>query len=548
MEKEGLDWLNKSWAGDEYNVRTFNTLNLFEKTIRDEYAFQSSKNFKIRYHVEEKKILSRYIEPVLEDAFADMVKRYGFTPKTPLILEIYADTTDYSVRTVGLPNLGALGVCFGQVITAISPSNGDLNWGMVLVHELAHVFAIQLSKQRVPRWFTEGLSEYETLTARPEWRRENDADLYGAVAEGTLPSVAELNYEFMNPDGNAVIVAYYLSAVTIEYIVATYGFDAIVKGLELFGQGKETPDVIPAITGRTVAEFDADFRAYLDIRLAPYKGTFHLPSRGYDDITKLEVAADAAPRDAARRAAVALGYYYAGDAEAAAANARQALDMDPKLPVPRFVLAEVELRTGDVKSARERFKAMVADGIDSFDIRARLAQIAKDAGDEAEMEKQLCAAKALDPERSYPYQELGDFYQAKGRTAEALVELEHYAMIEQMQLAPPKMLAREYAKQKSWAKVRTYGEMALFIMPFDADVLLDLGRAYVELGDPKQALFTFDSALLTTPPLRRPALAHIGRARAFLSQGDKKQAKAAVDEALKTEPENADALELQKKL
>src|SRR5262249_51502662 len=163
--------------------------------------------------------------------------------KTPITVELYTDETDYSVRTVGLPNLGALGVCFGQVITAMSPSNGDINWGMVLWHETAHVFAIQLSNSRVPRWFTEGLSEYETLRHRPDWRRENDADLYGAVAEGTLPSIGELNYQFMSPDPNAVVVAYYQAAVTIEWLADTYGFDKIVDALKLYGQGKESPEV-----------------------------------------------------------------------------------------------------------------------------------------------------------------------------------------------------------------------------------------------------------------------------------------------------------------
>jgi hypothetical protein len=53
---------------------------------------------------------------------------------------------------------------------------------MVLTHELAHVFAIQLSRSRVPRWFTEGLSEVETARLRPEWTRHDDAALYARFA------------------------------------------------------------------------------------------------------------------------------------------------------------------------------------------------------------------------------------------------------------------------------------------------------------------------------------------------------------------------------
>ncbi|MEO8552705.1 MAG: tetratricopeptide repeat protein, partial [Kofleriaceae bacterium] len=290
MEKEGLEWLDKAYRGDGYNVRTVNTLNLFEQTIPKEYSFETTKNFKIRFHNDEKAGLARYLEPVMERAFADMVKRYGFTPKTPVTLELYADKTNYAVRTAGLPDIAALGVCFGQVITAMSPATGDLNWGMVLWHELGHVFAIQLSSSRVPRWFTEGLSEYETLIARPDWRRENDADLYGALANNTLPSIGALNSEFMQPDTNAVVVAYFLSAVTVEYLARTYGFPKIVEALKLYGKGKETPEVLKAITGKSIAQLDIEFRKYLEIRLAPYAGTFKLPTRGFDDVTKLEIA------------------------------------------------------------------------------------------------------------------------------------------------------------------------------------------------------------------------------------------------------------------
>ena len=418
MEKEGIDWLEKSRRGDKFNVRAFNTLNLFDRIAKD-YTFGTTKNFRIRYYNPEHAVLARYLEPTMERAFADMVKRYGFTPKTPVTLELYADRNDYGIRTVGLPDIGALGVCFGQVITAMSPATGDLNWGMVLWHELGHVFAIQLSNSRVPRWFTEGLSEYETLIARPDWRRENDADLYGAYANGTLPSIGNLNAEFMQPDPQGVIVAYFQSAVTIEYLARTYGFPKIVEALKLFGAGKESPEVLRTITGRTMDQLDGDFRAYLDIRLAAYKGTFKLPSKGFDDVTKLEIAADAAPKDARAKANVALGYYYAGDADKAGESAAAALALDAKQPIARYIQAEIALHNKDVDVAKNLFAGLIADGHDSYDIRTRLAQIAGDAGDAADVERELCAAKKLDPERSYPYEELAGIYKRKGDTPRA---------------------------------------------------------------------------------------------------------------------------------
>ena len=64
--------------------------------------------------------------------------------------------------------------------------------------EVGHVFAIQESKNHVPRWFTEGLSEYETIIRRPEWAREEDQALYLALRRGVpvitleLPNAAQM--------------------------------------------------------------------------------------------------------------------------------------------------------------------------------------------------------------------------------------------------------------------------------------------------------------------------------------------------------------------
>ena len=544
MEKEGLEWLDKAYRGDGWNVRTVNMLNLFEHTIPKEYSFESTKNFRIRFNNEEKPSLSRYVEPMMERAFAAMVQRYGFTPKTPVVLELFSDKTDYAVRTVGLPDIESLGVCFGQVITAMSPRTGNVNWGMALWHELGHVFALQLSNGRVPRWFTEGLSEYETLTARPDWRRHNDADLYGAVLYNTLPSIGDLNAEFMQPDFNAVLVAYYQSAVTVEWLANSYGFPKIVDALKLYGTGKDTPEVLKAITGKSIAELDRDFRKYLAVRLAPYAGQFKLPARGFDDVTKLEIAADAAPKDARARANVALGYVYAADADNAGENARRALALDPKQPIARYILAEIAAHAGRGDEAKQLFEGLAADGHDSYDLRTRLAELAQKDGDIAGFEKQMCAAKKLDPERSYPYQALSELYAQTGDERKSLAELEQYAFLEQMDFGTLKHLVTGYAKLGEWAKVKTFGEMATYINPEDTELLMALGNAYAKLGDPARAIYTYDSALVVDPPPRRPALVQLGRARAFAAQGKLKDARAAIGLAMKTEPENAEVLQL----
>jgi len=104
----------------------------------------------------------------------------------------------------------------------------------------------------------------------------------------------------------------------------------------------------------------------------------------------------------------------------------------------------------------------------------------------------------------------------------------------------------EYTKLKNWPKVRTFGDLAIYIAPQDPEILQMLGRAQVETGAGDKALFTYDTLLLTNP--RRPGLVQLGRARAFLGLGKKAEAKIALGEALKKEPDNAEALELKKQL
>jgi cellulose synthase operon protein C len=548
-DKKGVEFLEKAFEGDRFNVRTYNMLDLFESGLKDYEIIHPTKLFSYRVPKDERKLVERYIPRTLDAAFNDMVKRYGFTPKMPVVIELFNDPDHYSVRTVGLPNLSALGVCFGQVITALSPSNGNINWGMVLWHELGHVFAIQLSNSRVPRWYTEGLSEYETLVARPEWRRENDADIWLAFSGNTLPSIADLNSQFMRAGSmNDMVVAYHLSSVTIEFIVKKWGFPKIVEGLKLFGKGKGTVDVIPAITGLSVAQFDVEFRKYLETRLAPYKGTWKVSLSRYNDLTALEKAAAAKPTDAETQAELALGYIVAQDLDRAGPVATKALGLDANNKKALFAAAEVALGANDTGTAEARLTTLTKVGGDGYDIRMRLARLAMQKKDNKKVEEHLTKAKVMDPERSEPYWHLAEMFFKNNREDDALKELERYVYIEQMELAPLKKLVTKHSAKKHWAKVKEFGEMALYINPFDPELHLALADAYVELKSADPAIYEYESALASDPPLRRPAVAQIGLTRAYVVKNDPKKAKVALLAALKIEPENAEALALAKKL
>jgi len=232
-ETAGMDSIKKAWSKDKFNVRVFNTLNMYEQDIPNLYETAADGVFKVRYAKEERPVMERYVPRMLGEAFASMKARYGFVPSVPVQVEMYASRQTFSVRTSGLPNIGIQGVCFGRVVAAISPKAEPFNYGNVLWHELGHVFAIQLSKNHVPRWFTEGLSEYETIARRPEWARELDPELYQAIYNGKLPGAVDMNRAFTHAsDASDVTVAYYAASQMLIWTVEKFGMPRVVEALK----------------------------------------------------------------------------------------------------------------------------------------------------------------------------------------------------------------------------------------------------------------------------------------------------------------------------
>ena len=65
-------------------------------------------------------VLRTYLVPFYKEAREDLAERYGFTPG-PTHIEVFRRHRDFSARSVGFSGFPALGVCFGSVVTSLSP-------------------------------------------------------------------------------------------------------------------------------------------------------------------------------------------------------------------------------------------------------------------------------------------------------------------------------------------------------------------------------------------------------------------------------------------
>jgi len=262
--------LERAFARDPYHVWNKNTLDLLDELAR--YRTVSTARFHLVGAPDEIDLLALHLGPLLEKAYDSLAARYRYRPPTPVRLELYRRHADFSVRTVGLAGLGALGVSFGSVLAMDAPSArevGAFNWGSTAWHELTHAFTLGMTDHQVPRWFSEGLSVLEERRARAGWGARATPLFLAALKGNQLNPVSRLNDGFVRPrNAHDVALAYYQASLLCEYLEATFGFEAVVKMLGVFRTGGSTPAAFQAATGLTMDQIDRRFDTWLRARLA----------------------------------------------------------------------------------------------------------------------------------------------------------------------------------------------------------------------------------------------------------------------------------------
>jgi tetratricopeptide (TPR) repeat protein len=267
---EGRANLERSFNADPYNIWIKNTLQLADSFTN--YVQIDSDRFQIVLHGEENELLVEYIPELAEQAYQLFETRYRHEPGNPIRLEFYPDHADFSVRTVGLAGVGLLGVCFGPVVAMDSPAArrpGAFNWGSTLWHEIAHVFHLSMTANRVPRWFSEGMAVYEERTARPGWGGDVSEGFLLAYLDGQLLPVSQLNNGFVRPSyPQQVIHSYFQASLVFEFIESRWGFDVIRETLNAFGNSTDPDAELLKQLQLESEALDAAFDTYLQNKYA----------------------------------------------------------------------------------------------------------------------------------------------------------------------------------------------------------------------------------------------------------------------------------------
>ena len=430
-EDEAIEFLGKAFDIDPYNVRAYNMVELYEKTMPS-YSFKEYTGYKVRAHKREFGLVNLFVAPVVDHALEVFSAKYKYEPEPGLAVEIYPDPTTFSVRSVGLPHISPHGICFGRVVTVRSPSDGNFNWRQVVWHELAHVYHLQISKSRVPRWFTEGLAEYETNVWDAAWQRHHDRELAIKVFRGEIPSVLELDFGFTHARSHVEILrAYHLASLAVHFTAETWGFEKIVAMLEGWAVHNDTEKVISKVLGVSVAEYDKRFATWLERRLMNFDSQFTFDTDSIGSVKDLERAIKLNELDAKSHAKLAVARILSNDSDGANKSLEDALAITSKDPTVNYAAMIVRAYQQNAKEVIEHGDLILDAGRDGYGLRLLLASASLQMGDPETARVHLVSATQLYEGGVTAWYELGELAKNIGDKALAEEALRELYMLDQ---------------------------------------------------------------------------------------------------------------------
>lgn len=436
-EKEGWSLAESVHKADQYNVLAFNLATLQDSVLK--FQTVTNRDFILRMAPSEMAVYGQDVLEHVGKAKEVLGAKYGIELTEPTTVEIFPEQRDFAVRTFGMPGgEGYLGVCFGHVITANSPASqtaNPSNWKAMLWHEFCHVITLQLTKNKMPRWLSEGISVYEEIQANPTWGQAMNPKYREFIVKGEAKPIGKLSMAFMTaPSPLHLQFAYYQSYLAVDFLIAKHGVENLKKILRDLGEGKEINAAIEAHT-MPLEKLDKEYLAHLK-----------------------EMAEQFAPGLDWEKPKTGGGEAFAEGWEAVH-------------PTNYYVLNKKAMELASDKKWAEAKKPLLL-----------LVEL---------YPEQIGAGNA--------YTLLAKAHHALGETNEEKSVLMRLAAREADDLPAFSRLLEISSGEKDWKNAASYAERALAVNPLREGIHEKLARAKVELGDAPRGIKAYQTALLLSP-------------------------------------------------
>jgi len=416
--------LETAFKIDKWDVQTYNLLELLDKL--EPFDTIAEGDMVIRLAPEESAVMKNYVPSLAKEALATLSKTWEFTPKGPILVEMFPSHDDFAVRTLGLPGmLGALGACFGRVVTIDSPTArepGTFNWGETLWHELAHVITLQLSGNRLPRWLSEGTSVFEERRARPDWGRDMDIPFARAIDRGQVIKIKDLNSGFSS--SQTINFAYYQASLVVEHIHNTYGQRKLRALIQAYADGSDTETAIKNALGIDIDELQKGFDASLDQRYAKLRRALKAPEELKPEMTADQIKAIVSSHPDSFVAQMALGEALAeSNPDAAIAAFEKAAELIPNVPgedSPQAAIAAIAMKKGDKARAAKALETLISYSHTDVQSARQLTTLVDGTKEPARLNAALKRVVSVDPFDGQANSLLGRMALTSGENAEAV--------------------------------------------------------------------------------------------------------------------------------
>ncbi len=470
--------LQKAFDVDPYNVRAYNMLEFFDEKLPDYRVFRHD-GFLLRAHRSQAGILDELVSPLVGEAMETYREKYGFAPDDDVSVEVYPDPKTFGVRTVGLPNISPHGICFGPVVATRSPEEGNFNWRQVVWHEMAHVFHIQESGYRVPRWFTEGLAEYETNVKEDDWIRHHEPRIAAALREGDIPSIVDLDRRFTQAKSyQDILQAYHLSSLALHFIVETWKFEAVDEMIDGFSEYTRTRRVINRVLGVDVETFDSRFRDWLGERLRGFDRQLLIDIRSFPGPGALEESVPPSRRDGWYHARMAVGQLQKGESGPASRAMERALEIGGSDPRVQYVASAFYANRGRMKKAYEHGLEVLDESRDDYRLRVRLGRLARVLERPETARVHLRAAVELYPDGRGAWKQLYKVAQSSDDAALERRAIRRMFELDQTDATAAELYTTQAIEDDRWKAADEGVDRWLAIQPFEPEV----HRTRVQVG------------------------------------------------------------------